>query len=66
MLEFLIGFFLLFKITQQHGRLEDPPARNCAWRFGFNTPHNYDDNALNCGGFFEQWTNNGYLILKIS
>ena len=34
-----------------HGRLLDPPGRSSAWRAGFNTPHNYDDNALFCGGF---------------
>lgn len=33
-----------------HGRMENPPARNAAWRHGFNTPANYDDVGLNCGG----------------
>ena len=33
-----------------HGRLVEPPSRSSMWRYGFNTPHNYDDNALNCGG----------------
>ena len=27
----------------------DPAARNSAWRFGFPTPTNYDDDGLNCG-----------------
>ena len=34
-----------------HGRLMEPPGRSSMWRFGFNTPKNYDDNALYCGGF---------------
>lgn len=33
-----------------HGMMWDPPARSTMWRLGFNTPINYDDNALNCGG----------------
>lgn len=33
-----------------HGRLIDPPARSSQWRFGYNTPVNYDDNQLYCGG----------------
>ena len=34
-----------------HGRLWDPPSRSTAWRQGFNTPINYNDNELFCGGF---------------
>ncbi len=34
-----------------HGILIEPPSRASAWRFGFDTPPNYDDNALSCGGF---------------
>jgi len=33
-----------------HGRLLEPPSRASAWRFGFNTPKNYNDNQLFCGG----------------
>ena len=33
------------------GRLVDPPGRSSAWRYGFNTSINYDDNSLNCGGY---------------
>jgi len=29
----------------------DPPGRSTAWRAGFSTPANYDDNGLNCGGY---------------
>ncbi|XP_061198092.1 uncharacterized protein LOC133206178 [Saccostrea echinata] len=42
-----------------HGYLQDPPSRSSMWRFGFNTPHNYDDNQLFCGGFDRQWNKNG-------
>ena len=34
-----------------HGRMIKPPQRSSAWRFGFDNPTNYDDDALNCGGF---------------
>jgi hypothetical protein len=34
-----------------HGRLWDPPGRSTMWRRGYNTPPNYDDNQLFCGGF---------------
>ncbi|CAF0894028.1 unnamed protein product [Adineta steineri] len=42
-----------------HGRMEDPPARNAAWRYGFNVPANYDDVGLNCGGLSIQKANDG-------
>ena len=34
-----------------HARLTEPPGRSTAWRFGFNTPRNDNDNELNCGSF---------------
>lgn len=42
-----------------HGRLVEPPSRASAWRFGFDTPHNYNDHELYCGGFSRQWNKNG-------
>ncbi|CAK1589901.1 unnamed protein product [Parnassius mnemosyne] len=43
-----------------HGRLIEPPSRASAWRFGFDTPPDYNDNQSYCGGFTRQWTiNNG-------
>nr|XP_022335450.1 uncharacterized protein LOC111132085 [Crassostrea virginica] len=42
-----------------HGYLQEPPSRSSMWRFGFNTPHNYNDNQLFCGGFDRQWNRNG-------
>ncbi|XP_048506013.1 uncharacterized protein LOC105686872 isoform X2 [Athalia rosae] len=42
-----------------HGRLIEPPSRASMWRYGFDTPHNYNDNELYCGGFTRQWQYNG-------
>ena len=57
--------------------MEDPPARNAAWRFGkyydvplrginfaclgFDVPANYDDVGLNCGGLSVQKNNGRYV-----
>ena len=45
----------LFYMVQGHGYLIEPPSRNSAWRRGFHTPTNHDDNGLNCGGRRVQW-----------
>ncbi|UJR26593.1 hypothetical protein I4U23_007913 [Adineta vaga] len=39
--------------------MEEPPARNAAWRYGFVVPANYDDVGLNCGGLGVQKRNGG-------
>jgi len=48
-------------VTQvvSHGRLIEPPSRASAWRYGFETPPNYNDHELYCGGFSVQWNRNG-------
>ncbi|XP_047137073.1 uncharacterized protein LOC100202451 [Hydra vulgaris] len=49
----LYSVFFLLSIAQLclgHGYLQNPPARNSMWRFGFQTPVNYNDNELFCGG----------------
>ena len=46
-------------VCYSHGRLEIPAARNAAWRFGYDTPENYNDNELNCGGAGRQHATNG-------
>lgn len=58
MLVRLFGILLLQTIVlivldqvNGHGRMIDPPGRSTAWRYGFPTPKNYDDNQLFCGGF---------------
>jgi len=45
-------------LVQGHGRLEEPPGRATAWRFGFKTPTNVDDAELFCGGITRHWQNN--------
>ncbi|XP_044261454.1 uncharacterized protein LOC123009310 [Tribolium madens] len=55
-LAFLFVFFL--PRISGHGRLIDPPSRASAWRYGFDTPHNYNDHELFCGGFTRQWVKN--------
>ena len=37
--------------THQHGHLMDPVSRSSMWRRGFNTPVNWNDNEVFCGGF---------------
>jgi len=57
-----VGLLLLaeLQLVIGHGYLLKPPARTTAWRVGFNTPINYNDNQLFCGGFTNQWNvNNG-------
>lgn len=41
---------ILVVLSEAHGRLLEPPARNTLWRFGFRAPANYNDNELFCGG----------------
>jgi len=42
-----LGFVQLISC---HGYMENPPARNSMWRYGFPNPKNYNDNELFCGG----------------
>ncbi|XP_042903334.1 uncharacterized protein [Parasteatoda tepidariorum] len=54
----IILYFLLFHQVQGHGRLLEPPSRSSMWRFGYNSPPNYNDNELFCGGIYVQWSIN--------
>ncbi|XP_037576711.1 uncharacterized protein LOC119458928 isoform X1 [Dermacentor silvarum] len=45
--------------TKGHGRLIEPPARNSMWRISYNTPPNFEDTELFCGGIKAQWEDNG-------
>jgi len=57
---FTITCFLLhLRLSQQHGRMLEPPGRSSMWRVGFPTPKNENDNALYCGGFGVQYNLNG-------
>ncbi|XP_069107012.1 uncharacterized protein [Argopecten irradians] len=59
MLEFHLITLLLtlyVRVSDQHGFLSWPPQRSSLWRHGFDSPINYNDNALWCGGlpYFKQ------------
>lgn len=49
----------LITVCNGHGRLMEPPGRSSAWRVGFKTPTNYDDDQLYCGGLTHQRKNGG-------
>ena len=42
----------LVQLISCHGYMENPPARNSMWRYGFPNPKNYGDNELFCGGMY--------------
>jgi len=50
--------------VSSHGYASDPPSRSSMWRYGFNTPINYDDNQLWCGGFQVRNTNQNYFLFR--
>lgn len=50
---------ILVDVCNGHGRLIEPPSRSSAWRYGFQTPPNYNDHELYCGGFTRQQRNGG-------
>lgn len=56
-----LGFFIncLVADVMGHGRLIEPPSRASMWRYGFDTPHDYNDHESYCGGFTRQWQRNG-------
>lgn len=57
----------MFWSVHGHGYLENPPARNTMWRQGFDTPKNYNDMGMNCGGAsvstFYMYLNRYYLFI---
>ena len=42
---------LLVPTSEGHGYMVDPPGRASMWRENWDTPINYGDNQLFCGGF---------------
>jgi hypothetical protein len=36
--------------THQHGHVMDPVSRGSMWRKGYNTPVNFRDHEMWCGG----------------
>jgi len=59
MLRILVGLLPAVSLVSGHARLVEPPSRASMWRYGFDTPPNYNDNEGFCGGFFVQWEVNG-------
>ncbi|KAK3094589.1 hypothetical protein FSP39_003699 [Pinctada imbricata] len=57
----LVGGVISFlcRGVASHGRLIEPPGRSTMWRYGFDTPVNYNDNQLFCGGKSHQYNVNG-------
>ncbi|CAL4142475.1 unnamed protein product [Meganyctiphanes norvegica] len=51
-------FISLAILVKGHGRLIEPPSRASAWRYGFQTPIDYQDNEGFCGGFNHQYSDN--------
>ncbi|XP_011166939.1 uncharacterized protein LOC105200861 [Solenopsis invicta] len=54
----LIVSLLVVRRASAHGRLIEPPSRASMWRYGFDTPHDYNDHECYCGGFTRQWQRN--------
>lgn len=54
----LIVSLLVVRRVSAHGRLTEPPSRASMWRYGFDTPHDYNDHECYCGGFTRQWQRN--------
>ena len=52
MLRILVGLLPAVSLVSGHARLVEPPSRASMWRYGFDTPPNYNDNEGFCGGFF--------------
>ncbi|XP_018009620.1 uncharacterized protein LOC108667142 [Hyalella azteca] len=55
----LAVFLATLAVSSGHGRLIEPPSRASAWRFGFSTPRDYNDNEGFCGGKAKQHDVNG-------
>ncbi|KAH3809987.1 uncharacterized protein LOC127835722 [Dreissena polymorpha] len=55
----LVVMVMMVSEVKGHGRMIDPPQRSTAWRYGFDTPPNFTDMGLNCGGTSHQWIVNG-------
>ncbi|XP_044585224.1 uncharacterized protein LOC123265496 [Cotesia glomerata] len=49
---------IILPVVFGHGMLMDPVNRGSAWRLGFDTPVNYNDNENYCGGFNVQHNQN--------
>ena len=41
---------VILNMVDGHAKMTEPPMRSSMWRFGYDTPVNYNDNELFCGG----------------
>jgi len=41
---------VLVGYVRGQGRLLMPPGRSSMWRLGYDTPINFNDNVVSCGG----------------
>jgi len=57
---FVVAVIFLVTKVKGHGRLIEPPSRSSMWRYGFDdSPKNWNDNELFCGGFMHQQSLDG-------
>jgi len=54
LLLFVVVGVACFASAYGHGYLTEPAGRASAWRYGFKTPPDYNDNQCYCGGFIHQ------------
>ena len=47
----LFALCVTLSSVEGHGRLIEPPSRASMWRYGYDTPVNYADNQMFCGGY---------------
>ncbi|KAF4527215.1 hypothetical protein B566_EDAN006141 [Ephemera danica] len=45
----------LVALSNGHGYMADPPNRASMWRYGYDTPPQYNDNQFWCGSLQVQW-----------
>ncbi|XP_060596742.1 uncharacterized protein LOC132750726 isoform X1 [Ruditapes philippinarum] len=58
----IFQIFVVCAIFQQafgHGWMREPVSRSSAWRLGFPTPRNFNDDNLACGGFLAMMSYGG-------
>ncbi|XP_043210295.1 uncharacterized protein LOC122375152 [Amphibalanus amphitrite] len=54
----LVSAYMAVQVSG-HGRLMNPPCRATMWRVGYDTPPDYNDNQLFCGGKSHQYDTQG-------
>ena len=49
-LRVVLIMMVILNMVDGHAKMTEPPMRSSMWRFGYDTPVNYNDNELFCGG----------------